>query len=75
MVMTREICQTHVGFMQEVARLLRPGGRVYLTCPAYGFLWSVEDDYAGHRRRYTRRSLGATLRSAGFNQPLSAPCY
>jgi SAM-dependent methyltransferase len=66
-----EHLEDDVGFMQEVARLLTPGGRVYLTCPAYGFLWSVEDDYAGHRRRYTRRSLGATLGSAGFSVEFS----
>jgi SAM-dependent methyltransferase len=62
-----EHLEDDVGFMQEVARFLVPGGRVYLTCPAYGFLWSVEDDYAAHRRRYTRRSLKAALGRAGFS--------
>jgi SAM-dependent methyltransferase len=66
-----EHVEDDVGFMKEVARLLAPGGRVYLICPAYPFLWSVEDDYAGHRRRYTRRGLGATLVSAGFSVEFS----
>jgi 2-polyprenyl-3-methyl-5-hydroxy-6-metoxy-1,4-benzoquinol methylase len=56
-----------VGFMREIAQLLMPGGRAYLTCPAYKFLWSVEDEYARHCRRYTRRSLAAMLQSAGFS--------
>jgi SAM-dependent methyltransferase len=45
---------------------LKPGGRLYLTVPAYGWLWSIEDVDAGHYRRYTREALSEKLRENGF---------
>ena len=54
------------GFLDSLRRFLRPAGRLYLTVPAYTALWSVEDDAAGHHRRYDRRSLSAALGRAGF---------
>jgi 2-polyprenyl-3-methyl-5-hydroxy-6-metoxy-1,4-benzoquinol methylase len=62
-----EHLEDDVAFLRTVARLLRPDGRVYLSVPAYNFLWSAQDDYAGHQRRYTRRSLVRALESAGFS--------
>lgn len=47
-------------------RCLRPGGRFYLTVPAFPCLWSPEDEAAGHFRRYTKKSLLALLESCGF---------
>jgi SAM-dependent methyltransferase len=43
--------------LEEVARVLRPGGTVILSVPAHPWLYSRNDEVAGHRRRYTRRSL------------------
>jgi SAM-dependent methyltransferase len=54
------------GFLSDLAQFLIPGGRVYLTVPACPLLWSGEDDYAGHRRRYTRSGSKLLLESAGF---------
>lgn len=54
------------GFMRHVATVLAPGGRVYLTVPAYGWLWSDEDLQAGHKRRYTPPSLTRLIDSAGL---------
>lgn len=54
------------GFLRGVHHLLVPGGRVYLTVPAYQWLWSGEDDVAGHARRYTVAGLSAVLEGAGF---------
>jgi SAM-dependent methyltransferase len=56
-----------VGFLQEVKRLLRPRGRVYLTVPAYPWLWSDEDAAAGHCRRYSLDSVCRTLKQAGYS--------
>lgn len=53
-------------FLTDLHRRLRPGGRLYVTVPAYASLWSAEDVYAGHHRRYDRRSLGRALGETGF---------
>ena len=55
-----------ISFLKTVKDLLILGGRLYITVPAYSFLWSVEDDHASHYRRYTNKSLGIKLMSIGF---------
>ncbi len=52
--------------LAEYRRILRPGGLVLLTVPAYQWLWSDHDDWAAHLRRYTRASLVAAVDRAGF---------
>ena len=52
--------------MQEVARILRPGGRVLITVPAYQFLYANNDKVAQHCRRYNRRNLRAVIEQAGL---------
>lgn len=61
-----EHLEDDVAFLANARRYLKPGGRVYLTVPALQSLWSKEDVYAGHFRRYSRASLLATLGRAGF---------
>lgn len=58
----------------EIARVLKPGGVVVITVPALPWLWSARDDEAGHRRRYTRRSLLSLVRGAGL-EPLDVRFY
>ena len=53
--------------LDETARVLRPGGRVYVTVPAFSLLWSDEDDYALHKRRYTAQTLTRELEVVGLN--------
>jgi SAM-dependent methyltransferase len=53
-------------FLRAVRAKLAPTGRLYLTVPAYGWLWSEADGYAGHHRRYTRGRLTRALTGAGF---------
>ncbi len=53
-------------FLGAVQRLLVPGGRLYLTVPAFQALWSADDDYAGHHRRYTLGGLREALEQAGL---------
>lgn len=55
-----------LAFLENVRALLRPGGRVYVTVPAYRWLWSVDDVRAGHYRRYSRGEIVARLEQAGF---------
>jgi SAM-dependent methyltransferase len=52
--------------LDSLKRALSAGGMLYLTVPAYQFLWSHEDEYAGHFRRYTLSSLERLSRKAGF---------
>jgi SAM-dependent methyltransferase len=52
--------------LAEVTRVLRGGGRLIATVPAVRALWSVRDDAAGHRRRYSRGMLRALLGRHGF---------
>ena len=52
--------------MSEVQRVLRPGGMVILSVPAYQFLFSQNDRIAHHYRRYTAGGLKRIMRSAGL---------
>jgi len=62
-----EHIEDDVAFLREVRDCLVPGGRLYLTVPAYQLLWSHEDKVVGHWRRYRRSSLTAVLDKAGFD--------
>ncbi len=55
-----------VGFLALVRSRLRAAGRAYLSVPAHAWLWSREDETAGHFRRYSRHSLAAALSRAGL---------
>lgn len=48
-------------FLEKMAPLLKPGGRLYLTVPCHEWLWSQADIGAGHFRRHTKRSLRVLL--------------
>lgn len=52
--------------MREVARVLRPGGRVLVTVPAYPLLYANNDRIAQHERRYTRPMLREVFAQAGL---------
>jgi len=55
------------GTLATLARLIRPGGALYLSVPAYAWLWSDEDVEAGHARRYAVALLEERLSAAGFS--------
>lgn len=46
--------------------LLKPGGRVLLTVPAYPWMWSRHDVKLHHFRRYTKETLLARCKAGGF---------
>jgi SAM-dependent methyltransferase len=50
----------------EIARVVRPGGRVLIAVPADPSLWSAHDDAVGHVRRYTRAELVALFDNQRF---------
>ncbi|HEX9722170.1 MAG TPA: class I SAM-dependent methyltransferase [Candidatus Paceibacterota bacterium] len=61
-----EHVQEDVDTLREFARVLRPGGLLFLTVPAYQFLWTEHDEVLDHVRRYTLGELKKKLQEAGF---------
>ncbi len=52
--------------LTQVRAVLRPGGVVLATVPAYRWLWSPHDEANQHYRRYTRRRLRGAFERAGY---------
>ncbi|MBI5642859.1 MAG: class I SAM-dependent methyltransferase [Deltaproteobacteria bacterium] len=52
--------------LKAAFRILKPGGTLVCTVPAYMFLWSGHDVLNHHKRRYTSRELGEKVAGAGF---------
>ncbi len=50
----------------ELARVLRPGGLLVMTVPAFAALWGDHDELYGHYRRYRTGSLRRRLAGAGL---------
>lgn len=51
----------------ELVRVLRPGGTLLLTVPAFRHLWGGHDIVHQHRRRYRAKELRGELRRAGLH--------
>lgn len=54
-------------FLRELNELILPGGYLFITVPAYQFLWSGDDEIAGHFRRYTLSKLRKLLKQSNFD--------
>lgn len=52
--------------LREMHKTLKHSGGVILVVPQHPGLWSVVDEKAGHKRRYTRVELRDKVQSAGF---------
>lgn len=61
-----EHCEPEAAALAELTRVLRPGGRLLLSVPAYQWAWSDFDDENGHHRRYTRPRLERAVVGAGL---------
>jgi SAM-dependent methyltransferase len=53
-----------IGLLRKVAELVGPDTPVFITVPAFNFLWSAHDTFLEHRRRYTAATLARTMTGA-----------
>ncbi len=52
-------CADDLAALREMRRVLKEGGLLCLTVPAYSFLWGEDDEARGHQRRYTHQRTAA----------------
>lgn len=52
--------------LADIAALAKPGGDLLITVPAFQFLYSGQDVYLKHERRYDKKRLSALLRSCSL---------
>jgi|SRR5680860_775458 len=60
--------------IEEYWRTLKENGKIFVTVPAYKFMWSDHDKVLGHYHRYTKRELKDKFESKGFKM-LKASYY
>jgi len=56
-----------LGALRNIHHAVRPGGGIIVTVPQHQWLWSVTDEAACHRRRYSRKALLEVVSRAGFH--------
>jgi SAM-dependent methyltransferase len=61
-----EHVEDDVRLVRHYLESMPSGGKVLVTVPAFGFLWSGHDVFLGHRRRYTLFSIESRLQAAGL---------
>lgn len=61
-----EHIEAPVPFLRQIHTRLPPGGRLYVTVPAFTWLWSSDDRQAGHFRRYRLETIARELAEGGF---------
>jgi SAM-dependent methyltransferase len=53
--------------LSQMFRATKPDGGILVTVPQHHFLWSVVDEHAFHKRRYSRRELMHKVEQVGFH--------
>jgi SAM-dependent methyltransferase len=52
--------------LSQIFKAVKRGGGTIITVPQHPVLWSHQDRYSFHKRRYTRRGLTRKVEKAGF---------
>jgi len=52
--------------LKSLNKFLKTEGNIFITVPAFKFLWSKHDEIAHHKRRYIKKELIDSLKQAGF---------
>lgn len=52
--------------LEQMHQACKPGGGILITVPQHQWLWSYKDDFAHHKRRYSRKELLEKVSAAGF---------
>lgn len=55
-----------IGILASLYRVLKPGGHLIVTVPAFQALWSEHDEINHHKRRYRAPHLRDLMSNAGF---------
>ena len=61
-----EHIEEDVQVLRDAHAIVKPGGHLLVTVPAFPSLWSHHDVMLHHKRRYTRSELRAVVAEAGF---------
>jgi hypothetical protein len=61
-----EHIQNDNAFLQSILEKIPQGGLLFITVPAFQFLFSTHDEFLKHYRRYSRKTLLALLSSNGL---------
>jgi len=61
-----EHIEDDVKVIQEVHKSLKKGGLFLISVPQHQWMWSINDDIAYHKRRYSRKELKNKLINEGF---------
>lgn len=61
-----EHCENDVAKLEDWAQLIKPGGRIFLTVPAFPSLWGANDELSHHYRRYKKDTLTDSVSKAGM---------
>jgi SAM-dependent methyltransferase len=57
--------------LSELFKAVKRGGGIIVTVPQHRFLWSKQDKYSFHKRRYTREGLIEKVEKVGFQEKWS----
>lgn len=52
--------------LKSIYKSLKPGGYVFISVPQHMWLWSKQDEFACHKRRYSRKELAQKLSVCNF---------